>query len=312
MTNNANTNANDSISTDLNETMELLKEAIELNASTRPFRAHIITVGSLKGGVGKTTLSVQLAGFLAKRGFKVMLIDGDNQASAARWVGQAESDSSPLSKVHVANLAKLEGRLAREIRKHVDDYDFILVDCPPELGALMQSALTVSDLMLIPTRPSVLDIESAKETLSLAHNATGMNPELKIGFVMTHRRPNTILSTTSDDMIHQIVNTFQDPAAPAVANPEMAQERAAELAQEMQDLNVVFLKNSTHFRECYAQSAVCGDVVSFFKNQEDAIQEMNAITNETLMLLTGLWADEEEETPADAQGELTTAGADNK
>lgn len=288
-------------------TEQLLNEAIRMQQTTRPFRAYIVTVGSLKGGVGKTTITVQLAGFLVQRGYRVMIVDGDIQSTATKWVGEsAASETSPLSKVSVANLAKLEGRLASEVRKYVNDYDFILVDCPPKLGQLMHSALSISDLMLIPTRPSVPDIDSAKETLDLANHVTGNNPNLKIAFVVTHRRPNTILSNTSNDMIKSILSNFTDPNPEGVqlvnVDEKYAHQQAEGLAESMQGLNVVFMKSSTQFRECYPQSYVCGDVVTYFKNQEAAIAEMASITNEALMILTDTWAEDEEDT-AESSGE---------
>ena len=111
--------------------------------------AKIITVFNQKGGCGKTTVSMHLAGTLGLRGARSMLVDMDEQGTATRWAAQA-SDERPFP-ASVIGLAPSGGAMHREVRKFVQDYDYIVVDCPPAVhSAAPSSALLISDLAIIP------------------------------------------------------------------------------------------------------------------------------------------------------------------
>lgn len=302
----------------LPETLTALADALREMQPSRPYRAFIVTIGSLKGGAGKTTLTVQLSGFLASLGFRVLVVDGDGQGTATKWIGDAAgNEESALSQVSCFNLAQLEGKISNGIRKYVNDYDFILVDCPPKLGGVMQGALNVSDLMLIPTRPSLPDIDSAKETLDLAYGVTSYRPQLKLAFVMTNRRPHTILSRQSEGLLNSHIKSFNEkPEGMSDSQlkhmSEQVQGSADELAETIDELGVVFLSSSTQNREVYAQSIFMGDTVTAFKSQTEAIEEMMSITSESMMLLAGVWekdVDTSDEADVDAQSATTAENA---
>ncbi len=91
--------------------------------------AKIITVCNQKGGSGKTTLSMQLAGTLARRKNKVLVVDADPQGTATRWAASA-SDENPFP-ASVIGLSAANEKVHREVKKFVGDYDFIVIDCPP-------------------------------------------------------------------------------------------------------------------------------------------------------------------------------------
>src|ERR1051326_241416 len=122
--------------------------------------ARIIAVTNQKGGSGKTTLSMQLAGTLARRGRKVMVVDADPQGTATRWAASAEDDKPfPAS---VVGLSAASAKVHREVKKFVDDYRYIIIDCPPAADSpVPQSALLVADLALVPVIPSPLDMWAA-------------------------------------------------------------------------------------------------------------------------------------------------------
>src|SRR2546423_12417101 len=91
--------------------------------------AKIIAVVNQKGGSGKTTLSMQLAGSLARRGSKVLVVDADPQGTATRWAASAD-DEKPFP-ASVVGLSAASTKVHREVRKFVPDYQYIIIDCPP-------------------------------------------------------------------------------------------------------------------------------------------------------------------------------------
>ena len=149
--------------------------------------SKVIAITNQKGGVGKTTTSVNLSAALAKMNYKVLLIDMDPQANATQGIG-IDRDYIELSTYHVLtgevglekviqhsyienldvapgeiDLAGIDLELAhvkqgREVRlkqsldKIKDYYDFVFIDCPPALGLLNTNALTSCDTVLIPVQ----------------------------------------------------------------------------------------------------------------------------------------------------------------
>src|SRR5918992_1151210 len=114
--------------------------------------AKILAVVNQKGGVGKTTLSMQLAGTLAARNQRVLVVDADPQGTASRWASSAPDDE-PFSAT-VVSLAAAGNKLHREVVKLARDYDYIIVDCPPAVDSInSRSALLIADLALVPVIP---------------------------------------------------------------------------------------------------------------------------------------------------------------
>src|SRR5215203_1872085 len=115
--------------------------------------AKIIAVCNQKGGSGKTTLSMQLAGSLARRGNKVLVVDADPQGTATRWAASAD-DENPFP-ASVVGLTAASEKVHREVKKFINDYDFIVIDCPPSADSpVPQSSLLIADLALVPIIPT--------------------------------------------------------------------------------------------------------------------------------------------------------------
>lgn len=132
----------------------------------------IIAFASLKGGSGKTTLSVHLAAAIAAGGHRVVLIDADPQGSASDW-SAAREDSPPFPVIGMAR-----NTLHRDLVPLLEDYDHCIIDTPPRVSALARSALLAADLVLIPVQPSSYDVWAAAETVQLISEAQGFKPEL--------------------------------------------------------------------------------------------------------------------------------------
>lgn len=146
-------------------------------------------IGALnqKGGVGKTTLSVNIAAALAHSGARVLLIDADPQGSSLDWSAAREGD--PIFSVVGLPRASVH----KEIGQVGQGYDHIIIDGPPRVTDLARSAIMASDLVLIPVQPSPYDVWAADEVVKLIQEATVYKENLKSAFVVNRKIANTAI-----------------------------------------------------------------------------------------------------------------------
>ena len=128
----------------------------------------VIAILNQKGGVGKTTLAVHIATALARSKRTVLLLDADPQASALDWA--AARHGEPL--FPVVGLPK--NSIHKELPALAGNFDFVIIDGPPRVYNVAQSAIMASDLVLVPVQPSPYDVWAAKEIIDLMHEATGL------------------------------------------------------------------------------------------------------------------------------------------
>ena len=147
----------------------------------------IIGVLNQKGGVGKTTLSINIAAELAHNGARVLLIDADPQGSALDWSAAREGNS----------LFSVIGLPRASIHKEIEQvglgYDHIIIDGPPRVTDLARSAIMASDIILIPVQPSPYDIWAADEVVKLIQEATVYKNNLKSVFVVNRKIAKTAI-----------------------------------------------------------------------------------------------------------------------
>lgn len=181
--------------------------------------ARIISVANQKGGVGKTTTTVNLGACLAYSGKKILLVDIDAQGNATSGLGVRKSDvekdiydilvnETPVKEVvlpssrenlwvvpatiqlagaeiELTSQMARESRLKQALEKVRDDYDYILIDCPPSLGHLTINAFTASDSILIPVQCEYYALEGLSQLLNTVRLVQKhFNPELKIEGVL--------------------------------------------------------------------------------------------------------------------------------
>jgi chromosome partitioning protein len=193
-------------------------------------RGRLLCVANQKGGVGKTTTSVNLAAALALRGHKVLVVDLDPQANATTGVGiergsvEASSYDLLLGTSDLAQIARptpianldcvassvdlagaeieLVGELARE-RKLAEAlagaderYEFVFVDCPPSLGLLTVNALVAAQDLIVPVQCEYYALEGLGRLLESAERVRrSLNPDLRIvGLLLTMYDARTKLS----------------------------------------------------------------------------------------------------------------------
>jgi chromosome partitioning protein len=215
--------------------------------------ARILSITNAKGGCGKTTLSMMLAAALTRRDGRVLVVDGDPAGAASEWAASADDDR-PFP-APVVGLAGAGSKIHREVRRFVDQYDFIILDCPPAADSpIPRSALLVSDLALIPIIPSPLDLRASKDIRQLVRDIQVVNETLEARLVVNQITPNSILGRETIEVLPE----FGIP----VFDTHIAQ------------------------RAIYRQSAVFGQTVyDFAPRAAAAIQEIESLTDEVLAAL---------------------------
>lgn len=147
----------------------------------------ILSFLNQKGGVGKTTLSVNLAASLARNGARVLLIDADPQGSALDWA--AARAGEPLFSV----VGFPRPSIHKEIAQLGQGYDHIVIDGPPRVTELARSAIMAADVVVIPVQPSPYDIWAADEVVKLIEEARVYKDGLKAVFVVNRKIVNTAI-----------------------------------------------------------------------------------------------------------------------
>ena len=147
----------------------------------------IILVGGEKGGVGKTTLAVNLAVMRARAGRDVLLVDADKQASANLWAGIREEEGIQPP---VRCVQKRDKGLTADVRDLATRYEDVIIDAGGQDSVELRAGLTLAHLAVFPIQPSLFDAATLETLASLVAQAKGFNPELVAGIVINRASPN--------------------------------------------------------------------------------------------------------------------------
>ena len=202
----------------------------------------VISVANQKGGVGKTTTAINLSTILAKKGKKVLMIDADPQGNASSGVGMDKEIEESVydilindteikdvvkktniknlficpsninlagAEVELVSVMSREFRLKEKLDVVKDEFDYIIIDCPPSLGLITLNAFTASDSVLIPVQCEYYALEGLGQlinTINLVKKHLNKNIEIE-GALLTMYDIRTNLS---NQVVKEVKTYFND------------------------------------------------------------------------------------------------------
>ena len=208
----------------------------------------IISFLNQKGGVGKTTLSVNVAACLSLLGQKVLLIDADKQGTASTWASLRTE--SPFQVVSLSR-----ENMARDAMKLAAGFDFTIIDGPPQAETISRSCIVASDLVVLPIEPGGASRWSSDLTIRQVAEARELKETLKCGFVVSRKIGGTVLGRDTRIM-------------------------AA-------DAGIPTFKTEIEQRIAYAEALTMGKTIFEWAGRGAAVTEVQSLTHELLDVFHG-------------------------
>ena len=202
----------------------------------------VISITNLKGGVGKTTVSVNIATALAHRGYKVCIVDTDlQQTSSVRWSGQRDDDA-----IRVPVFAVGE-KLNKEVEALNRDYQVVVIDGTPQLSELASRTILASDIVIVPISPSGYDFWAFEQFMQHYKRVKTLKEDLEAFILLNRYSENTNIGR--------------------------------EVRKALSEFDVPIMKNFLAERVAYQETSIQGISVIEYKDKKAKL-EIQALTDE--------------------------------
>jgi chromosome partitioning protein len=201
----------------------------------------IISIISTKGGTGKSTIALNLAGFLFSNKCKVLLIDADPQKTIGQW-GEMSSQEYPEILVEPSPV------IHEKINLAVKEYDIIIIDTPPSFRDQMHSVIKSSEKLIIPVSPGLSDIWSTEKLLNIYGKEKENRPNIDIRLLISRVDKRTRLGR--------------------------------EFRPFLERLKIPIFKTEISQRTVIAESFIAGMTIDRYQKNGDAFKEFNSLSKE--------------------------------
>ncbi len=208
----------------------------------------IITIASLKGGVGKSTITQNLAVCYAHKGNRVAIVDTDTNQSCLEWI---EDRDENLPSIFVTGYP--DGKaLSQNIANINDDYDIVLIDGTPSLNAITSRIISLADLLIIPVKAGLMDLRATQKFIDRYDQAVeNKGSDIPAYFLFNQYKKRLIVSQQTEEILESseigsLKNKLGDRTAYALSNGQglgvieysdpKAKEEVILLADEIYDM----------------------------------------------------------------------------
>ena len=217
-----------------------------------------IAIANQKGGCGKTTTCMNLAGGLSAAGVRVLVVDADPQGSATEWRNRSED-----SRLNFDVIAMSTSSIHKELPKVIGNssYEVAIIDCPPGtetkgFGTVTRSALLGADFVIIPTRPTPIDFLATSIMLPVLTDVATIKPEQKVFLLLNAKHASNRLGRSAKE---GAIAMFMD-----------------------QGIEISVLNTEIHDRTAFAEAPASGQTVVEFAPSSKAAGEILSLTKEVI------------------------------